>query len=111
MNTIGFFEIQSSEPEREQRFYESIFGWKFTRQESVPIEYYLIGTDTIFGGLLKRPVDVPPPGTGTNAFTCSVQVDNFDLTAQKIIDSGGRIAMPKFAVPGRCWQGYFMDAD
>jgi predicted enzyme related to lactoylglutathione lyase len=24
---------------------------------------------------------------------------------------GGQVALPKFAVPGRCWQGYFIDLD
>jgi len=36
-------------------------------------------------------------------------VDNFDEIAKKILDNGGRIALPKFAVSGKCWQGYFLD--
>ena len=111
MNTVGFFEIQSSDPPREMAFYKAIFGWNFIRQELVPIEYYLIKTDTIYGGLLKRPAARPPDASGTNAFVCSIQVENFDRTSNSIILQGGRIAMPKFAVPGRCWQGYFLDTD
>jgi len=111
MNTIGFFEIQSSNPARDIKFYEAVFGWKFTKEEFVPIEYYRIDTDTIYGGLLKRPASVPPVGTGTNAFTCSIQVENFDKTAARILASGGQVALPKFAIPGRCWQGYFLDLD
>lgn len=111
MNTIGYFEIQSSDPPREVNFYKNIFGWKFIRQESIPIEYYRIETNTISGGLLKRPVKVPPAESGTNAYVCSVQVESFDKTAELIIRNGGRVAMPKFAIPKRCWQGYFMDAD
>ncbi|HET7003605.1 MAG TPA: VOC family protein [Puia sp.] len=111
MNTVGYFEIQSSSPSREMAFYKTIFGWNFIRQDSVPIEYYMITTNSINGGLLKRPAALPPDGTGTNAFVCSVQVENFDRTADLILQQGGRVAMPKFAVPGRCWQGYFLDAD
>lgn len=111
MNTIGFFEIQSSNPLRDIKFYESVFGWKFNKEEFVPIEYYRIDTDSIYGGLLKRPASVPPMGTGTNAFTCSIQVENFDKTAAVIIANRGAVALPKFAVPGRCWQGYFLDPD
>jgi predicted enzyme related to lactoylglutathione lyase len=111
MNTVGYFEIQSSSPARELAFYKAIFAWNFVRQESVPIEYYQIETNSINGGLLKRPAALPPDGTGTNAFVCSIQVENFDWTADLIMQQGGRIAMPKFAVPGRCWQGYFLDAD
>ncbi len=111
MNTIGFFEIQSSDPGRELKFYQALFGWKFTRQTSVPIEYYLVETDTVTGGLLKRPARTPPAEFGTNAFTCSVQVADFGRTAAKITELGGQVALPKFAVPGRCWQGYFLDPD
>ncbi len=111
MNTIGFFEIQSSDPKRDIGFYTEIFGWKFTKEENVLIEYYRIDTKTIYGGLLKRPANIPPLGSGTNAFTCSIEVENFDAAAEKIIRLGGQIAMPKFSVPGRCWQGYFLDPD
>ncbi len=111
MNTIGYFEIQSSNPERDVTFYEAAFGWTFTKVNSLPIEYYLIQTNSISGGLLQRPVNVPPPASGTNAFTCSIQVENFDETSKKIIANGGRIALAKFAVPGKCWQGYFLDLD
>ena len=111
MNTVGYFEIQSSYPSRELAFYKAIFGWTFVREEFAPIEYYRIETKTIYGGLLKRPAALPPEGSGTNAFVCSVQVENFDQTADSIMKQGGRIAMPKFAVPGRCWQGYFLDPD
>ncbi len=111
MNTIGYFEIQSSDCGREIIFYQTIFGWNFTREEFVPIEYYRIETKSINGGLLKRPASIPPQGTGTNAFVCSVQVEDFDKASALIIKNGGRIALPKFAIPGRCWQGYFLDLD
>ena len=111
MNTIGYFEIQSSDPARDIKFYETVFGWKFIKEEFVPIEYYRIETNSINGGLLKRPAKVPPPESGTNAFVCSVQVENFDKTNQLILQNGGQVALPKFAISGKCWQGYFVDLD
>lgn len=27
------------------------------------------------------------------------------------IENGGKVALAKFAVPGKCWQGYFLDTD
>jgi predicted enzyme related to lactoylglutathione lyase len=111
MNAIGYFEIQSSDLKREITFYSNIFGWKFIREEFVPIEYYRIETGNINGGLLKRPAKIPPPEYGTNAFVCSVQVASFDMTSELVIKNGGQVAMEKFAVPGRCWQGYFTDRD
>jgi hypothetical protein len=111
MNTLGYFEIQSSNPAREVNFYTSVFGWKFTKDEHILIEYYRIETNGMNGGLLKRPAKTPPLEFGTNAFTCSIQVDNFDAMADKILANGGSVAMPKFAIPTVCWQGYFMDQD
>ena len=111
MNTIGYFEIQSSNPEREIQFYKAVFGWNFIKEEFVPIEYYRIETNGINGGLLKRPAKVPPMEFGTNAFVNSIQVENFDKTSELILQNGGQVALPKFAIPGRCWQGYFLDAD
>ena len=111
MNTIGYFEIQSSEPAREIEFYKTVFGWAFIKDPHIPIEYYRIETNDMNGGLLKRPVKTPPSEFGTNAFTCSIQVENFDETAKTIMTNGGKIAMPKFAIPKKCYQGYFLDAD
>lgn len=111
MNTIAYFEIQSSDPTRDKAFYETLFGWKFITEELLPIEYYRIETENMYGGLLKRPAKTPPSEYGTNAFTCSVQVNSFDEMAATILKLGGQVALPKFAVPGRCWQGYFIDLD
>jgi uncharacterized protein len=111
MNTVGYFEIQSSDPSRELKFYKNVFGWKFFKEENLPIEYYRIETNSINGGLLKRPATIPPPQSGTNAFCCSIQVESFDTTQALILKNDGQVALPKFAVPGKCWQGYFIDAD
>ncbi|ENX42781.1 VOC family protein [Acinetobacter sp. NIPH 2100] len=111
MNSIIYFEIQSSNPQRDIHFYQSIFEWQFEKLEGLPIEYYRITTIGIHGGLLQRPVTTPPTGCGTNAFTCSIEVENFDVTAAQILTLGGIVAMDKFAIPNRCWQGYFLDLD
>jgi predicted enzyme related to lactoylglutathione lyase len=110
MNTIAYFEIQSSNPEREANFYRTVFGWKITQDDSIPIKYYRIETDGIQGALLERPAEVVPM-SGTNAFTCSIEVANFDEMAKIILANGGVVAVPKMAIPGRCWEGYFLDPD
>ena len=111
MNNIAFFEIQANEPGKAVRFYHEVFGWQFTQQPGLPVEYWRIVTAGMNGGLLKRPTQVPPPESGTNAFVCSIEVTKFDETATKIMQQGGQVALPKFAVPGVCWQGYFIDID
>lgn len=111
MNSIGYFEIQSDNPHDAVTFYTHVFGWKCQKDESIPIDYYRVETPGMNGAILKRPTHTPPQECGTNAFTCSVQVENFDDIAKKIIENGGQVAMPKFPIPGKCWQGYFMDGD
>ena len=109
MNSVGYFEIQADDPKKLVEFYADVFGWKFTRDKNLPIEYFRIETEGINGGLLKRPAPTPPQQMGTNAYVCSIEVADFDATSEKILAQGGQEAMPKFAVPGKCWQGYFVD--
>ena len=39
------------------------------------------------------------------------EVRDFDTVAARIEQAGGQIALSKFAVPGVCWQGYFVDPE
>ena len=111
MNTPSYFEIQADDIRRALEFYKEIFAWKFTKAEGTPTEYWRIETDGLRGGLLKRPAQKPPDMSGTNAFTCSIEVANLDEVASYIIANGGKIALEKFAIPGVCWQGYFLDTE
>jgi predicted enzyme related to lactoylglutathione lyase len=106
-----YFEIQADDTQRAIDFYSQAFGWKFSPVPGLPIPYWTIETGGSRGGLLKRPAKVPPPQSGTNAFVCSLEVEDFDATAKTIQSLGGIIALPKFAVPKTCWQGYFVDTE
>ena len=111
MNNPRYFELQADDPTRAAAFYRAIFGWEIVRDESIPIEYWRIDTrGGIEGAILERPVAVPER-SGTNAAVISMEVENFDAVADAIHRNGGREAMAKFAVPGRCWQGYFLDTE
>jgi uncharacterized protein len=58
MNSVSYFEIQADDPAAAVQFYGAVFGWTFEREPHAPIEYWRIETDSINGGLLKRPA--PP---------------------------------------------------
>jgi predicted enzyme related to lactoylglutathione lyase len=111
MNAPAYFEIQADDTTRAVRFYREAFGWRFQKIDGLPVEYWRIETEGPRGGLLKRPGKTPPPEHGTNAFVTSMEVANFDDAAGKIMKLGGKVALPKFAVPGVCWQGYFIDTE
>jgi uncharacterized protein len=105
-----YFEIQADDPRRAMNFYSQVFGWKFSEVPG-PVLYWTIETGGSRGGLLKRPAKTPPAQSGMNAFVCSLEVEEFDASAKTILDQGGTVALPKFAVPGTCWQGYFVDPE
>jgi uncharacterized protein len=106
-----YFEIQADDVKRASGFYRAVFGWKFSEVEGLPIQYLHIETGGGTGGLLKRPAERPPAQSGTKAFVCSFEIKDFDKTAETILSLGGAVALPKFPVPGKCWQGYFMDTE
>ncbi len=117
MNRVVHFEIQADKPERAAEFYRNVFGWTIEKWEG-PMEYWMVITAEkdsqepgINGGLLQRPASAPAPQQGTNAFVCTVQVDDFDAIAKKIESAGGKVAMPKYALPKMAWQGYFLDPE
>lgn len=111
MNTIAYFEIQTGDPETAMRFYETVFGWRFAKMEGLPIPYWRIETAGMHGGLLQRPANTAPAECGANAYVCSMEVGDIDAAAALIEQSGGRVALPKFAVPGVCWHAYFIDPE
>jgi predicted enzyme related to lactoylglutathione lyase len=107
-----YFEIQADDPLRAIRFYSEVFGWHFEEVKGTPVPYWSISSDgETGGGLLKRPLPKPPVPSGTNAFTCSMFVEDFDASQEKILTHGGTLVLPKFLVPGKCWQGYFLDSE
>jgi len=107
-----YFEIQVDDIARAVAFYSNVLGWRFSQAQGLPVEYWRISTGGgSEGGLLKRPAAKPPLECGTNAFVCSFEVKDFDATERRILGLGGLVALPKFAVPGRCWQGYFLDSE
>ncbi len=111
MNHPLYFELQVDDLARARAFYEAIFQWKFILQDGLPIEYYRIETDGIAGGMLARPAAIKEGPSGTNAAVISMEVADFDATAALILSNGGIVAMEKFAIHGKCWQGYFQDGE
>ncbi len=116
MNRVVHFEIQAEDVERAIKFYREIFDW--TIEKWPGMEYWMIMTADkdskelgINGGLLKCPAKKKETEMGTNAFVCTVQVENFDAIAEKILKAGGIVAMPKFDLGGMAWQGYFIDTE
>lgn len=111
------FEIQADDVERAKDFYATVFGWRYEDySDYVGAPYFGVVTgddDTpgINGGLLPRPVPAPAPEQGTNAAVLTMGVDDYDAVEAKILAAGGVVALPKAALPGMAWQGYYLDTE
>ena len=87
--------------ERSIKFYQDVFGWKFTKWEG-PMEYWMVSTGSenepgINGGLSIR--------EGDNAgIVNTIGVDSIDNTLEQIVKAGGKVVQPKGPIPG---VGYF----
>jgi len=101
MPRIIHFDIPADDPARAQKFYQDVFGWKFDKWNG-PMEYWMAKTGDdkqpgINGGLAKR---MP----GQAGVTNTIDVPSVDEFAKKIQSKGGKVIVPKMAIPG---VGYF----
>ncbi len=107
MPRVIHFDLPADEPERAFTFYGSVFGWQFQKWDG-PVEYCLIDTGTgepgINGGLLRRP---SPEHVTTN----TIGVESLDDTVAKVEASGGKVVMPRMAVPGVGFMAYCADTE
>ena len=112
MPTIVHFEIPADDVERSRKFYTDLFGWKIEKwpgmdggsSGSSNMEYWTITTTDekgnkalIGGGMTKRQ---KPHEQITNF----IDVKSVDEYSSKIEKLGGKVVVPKMAVPG---MGYF----
>lgn len=117
MSRVVHFEIQADDVERAKAFYAAVFDWTFQDYgQFVGSTYWgvVTGPDDrpgINGGLLARPVPAPAAQQGTNAFVCTMEVADYDGTEQRILAAGGQVALPKMALKGMAWQGYYLDTE
>ena len=98
--SMVWFEIPADNPERARAFYSNLFGWKINPFRGMPDFLHIEtgGPDaSADGGLLPRK---HPGHTVTNY----VNVESVDKFAAKVEKLGGKICMPKTAVPQ---MGYF----
>jgi predicted enzyme related to lactoylglutathione lyase len=118
MARVVHFEIQADDVERAMAFYAAVFGWEFQDYGAAMggAAYWGVVTGPadepgINGGLLPRPAPAEGPGHGTNAYVCTVGVDDYDAVERVILEHGGQVALPKMALPGLAWQGYYLDPE
>jgi predicted enzyme related to lactoylglutathione lyase len=117
MSRVVHFEIQAENPERAVNFYRDVFGWVVEDwSDFAGVPYFGVKTGEsdamgIDGAIMKRPGANPEVGGMVAGAVITVGIEDFDRTAQSILEAGGSIALPKYALPGMAWQGYFHDTE
>lgn len=108
MNRVVHFEIYTDNPNAVQPFYQDVFGWKFQKFEGGPIEYWLVTTGDekqpgINGGLTR-------PREGQSSGTLNtIAVSSLGESIKNIERCGGKICVPKMAIPKVGWLAYAED--
>jgi hypothetical protein len=104
--TVVHFEIPADNVQRARAFYEGLFGWKiekFPGSDESPMDYWTISTTNakgetgLCGGMMPRQAPEHMPVN-------YIDVPSLDEYVAKVEQGGGRVVMPRTAVPG---MGYF----
>jgi uncharacterized protein len=112
MPTIGHFEIPADDVNRAKKFYTDLFGWKIEKWDDpkVDMDYFLINTTDskgnkgLGGGLMKR-------RHPQHSVTDYVEVDSIDEHSKKVTQLGGKIVVPKTAIPTIGYFAVFLDTE
>src|SRR3954454_24576405 len=111
MGRLVHFEIHVDDMERAKKFYGEVFGWIFedwSDYAGMPYFGAVTGDGNepgINGALMQRQSAPPEKNQALNAYACIMGVEDYDSIETNIINNGGQVAMPKYALPGMAWQG------
>ena len=95
MSSIVHFEIPADDLQRAKTFYTNLFGWKFEGVQGM--DYMIVDTYGLGGGMVKR---MQP----SQQIFVQIGVPSVDEYSAKVEKLGGRVIVPKKAIPG---MGYF----
>lgn len=111
------FEIHADDVQRAVAFYRDLFGWTFEDwSEFAGMPYFGAttgeeGTPGINGAIMARQGSGAGPGAAVNGAVLTVGCEDYDTVHQAILAAGGQVAVPKGALPGMAWQGYYLDSE
>jgi hypothetical protein len=108
MPRVIHFEISADNPERAVKFFQDVFGWQIMKWNG-PMDYWMITTGPddkpgINGAIMPK---MGPAGGTVN----TVDVPDVEAYMAKVERAGGKVIMPKTAVPGVGWFSYCADTE
>lgn len=107
MTRVVHFELMAEDPARAIDFYRQVFGWEIKKWDG-PEDYWLItsgpeeqpGINGAIGKSRGEPLTVN-----------TVEVESVDEFAEKVIQHGGTVVVPKMAVPEVGYVVYCKDTE
>lgn len=69
------------------------------------------GTLGINGALMQRQGPSPAADGAVKGAVLTMGVEDYDESEQRILEAGGTLALPKYALPEIAWQGYYLDTE
>ena len=115
MHRLIHFEIQAADPARAMKFYGALFGWAFHQWNGK--QYWFIRTEDedkmagLNGALMLREGPEPTKESGVKGFVCTIEVADVDAAAKKAETLGGKLLVPKEAVPTVGYVCYVKDTE
>jgi predicted enzyme related to lactoylglutathione lyase len=113
MPHLAHFAIYADDVPRAKKFYEKVFGWKFSAWG--PPNFYQIqtgdngGKQPALGALQGRRNLVA--GQPTIGYECTISVESIDDTIAAVQKNGGTIALPKSIISGVGALAFFRDTE
>lgn len=112
MPHLAHFAINADDVPRARKFYERVFGWKFSAWG--PPGFYQIAPGSeapvsVMGALQQRRHLVA--GQPTIGYECTISVRSIDKTAKAALANGGTVALPKSVIVGVGALMFFRDTE
>lgn len=106
-NRVTYFEIPSAVPEKNMKFFERVFGWKFKQYGEEQYWFATTGEQNSPGinGAVMQEISTKQPVINT------ISVININKVIREIENAGGRIVKSKKAIPSIGWLAFFSDPD
>jgi predicted enzyme related to lactoylglutathione lyase len=113
-NQVVHFAIHADDVARAREFYAGVFGWTFEGLEGELADFCMMrdryGRELRpLGAVQNRKFNVAPEPV--KGFECTIETDNLEATAEAVVQQGGKIVMPKTAVPYVGWLIKFLDTE
>ncbi len=111
-NKLTHFAIHIDDMERAKKFYDGVFEWGFNsygQDDFLQIKADKTENGELIGALQSRKYSPLPENI--IGLECTISVENIDEIIEKVKGNGGRVVMPRTAIPFVGYIAKFLDTE